>query len=69
MFIKSFSNYNGYRSSTSYGDSLPGGWEVAYTKDSKKYYVDHNTNTTHWFHPFENEALPPGWEQGIGYSL
>ena len=37
---------------------------MAYTNDNKKYYVDHNTNTTHWFHPLEQEALPPGWEQG-----
>ena len=48
---------------------MPGGWEVAYTGDNKKYYVDHNTNTTHWFHPFETEALPPGWEQGNFYGF
>jgi len=50
-------------SNGSFNNGLPGGWEVAYTNDSKKYYVDHNTNTTHWFHPLEQEALPPGWEQ------
>jgi len=62
---KSNSNGSDYgnRTTKSIGDTLPGGWEVAYTGDNKKYYVDHNTNTTHWFHPFETEALPPGWEQ------
>ena len=56
-------------SNGSFNNGLPGGWEVAYTNDSKKYYVDHNTNTTHWFHPLEQEALPPGWEQGLSFFL
>lgn len=29
----------------------------------RKYYIDHNTNTTHWSHPLEREGLPPGWER------
>lgn len=39
---------------------LPPGWEIRYTTagPSRKYYVDHNTQTTHWDPP-----LPPGWEQ------
>lgn len=42
---------------------LPEGWEIRYTTlsstgQSRKYYVDHNTQTTHWDPP-----LPPGWEQ------
>jgi len=42
---------------------LPPGWEIRYTTLSstgapRKYYVDHNTQTTHWDPP-----LPPGWEQ------
>lgn len=28
-----------------------------------RYYIDHNTNTTHWSHPLEREGLPPGWER------
>ena len=66
-FQKIFSQRNYHQktnSNGSFNNGLPGGWEVAYTNDSKKYYVDHNTNTTHWFHPLEQEALPPGWEQG-----
>lgn len=42
---------------------LPPGWEIRYTTlsttgASRKYYVDHNTQTTHWEPP-----LPPGWEE------
>lgn len=42
---------------------LPPGWEIRYTTISstgapRKYYVDHNTQTTHWDPP-----LPPGWEE------
>lgn len=39
---------------------LPPGWEIKYTEHPpvRKYYVDHNTKTTHWDPP-----LPPGWEQ------
>lgn len=41
---------------------LPQGWEIRYTTlesgGQRKYYVDHNTQTTHWELP-----LPPGWEQ------
>ncbi|XP_070605208.1 protein salvador homolog 1 isoform X1 [Erythrolamprus reginae] len=42
---------------------LPPGWSVDWTLRGRKYYIDHNTNTTHWSHPFEREGLPPGWER------
>lgn len=42
---------------------LPSGWTVAFTMRGRKYYVDHNTKTTHWSHPFETEGLPTGWEK------
>lgn len=42
---------------------LPAGWSVDWTIRGRKYYIDHNTNTTHWSHPLEREGLPPGWER------
>uniref|UniRef100_A0A4W5K075 Protein salvador homolog 1 n=1 Tax=Hucho hucho TaxID=62062 RepID=A0A4W5K075_9TELE len=42
---------------------LPRGWTVDWTIRGRKYYIDHNTNTTHWSHPLEREGLPPGWEK------
>lgn len=38
----------------------------------RKYYIDHNTATTHWSHPLERDALPLFWQrvespQGIYY--
>ncbi|KAJ3613310.1 hypothetical protein NHX12_019560 [Muraenolepis orangiensis] len=42
---------------------LPGGWTVNWTIRGRKYYIDHNTNTTHWSHPLERAGLPPGWEK------
>ncbi|KAM9294242.1 protein salvador homolog 1 [Gastrophryne carolinensis] len=42
---------------------LPLGWTVDWTIRGRKYYIDHNTNTTHWSHPLEREGLPPGWER------
>lgn len=29
----------------------------------RRYYIDHNTKTTHWSHPYEKEGLPTGWER------
>jgi len=29
----------------------------------RKYFIDHNTKTTHWSHPLETEGLPAGWEK------
>ncbi|XP_067895189.1 protein salvador homolog 1 isoform X1 [Heterodontus francisci] len=42
---------------------LPLGWSADWTIRGRKYYIDHNTNTTHWSHPLEREGLPPGWER------
>lgn len=42
---------------------LPTGWTVDWTIRGRKYYIDHNTNTTHWSHPLEREGLPLGWEK------
>uniref|UniRef100_T1JJ13 Protein salvador homolog 1 n=1 Tax=Strigamia maritima TaxID=126957 RepID=T1JJ13_STRMM len=42
---------------------LPPGWLVDYTLRGRKYYIDHNTKTTHWSHPLEKEGLPTGWER------
>ncbi|XP_054893977.1 protein salvador homolog 1 [Poeciliopsis prolifica] len=44
-------------------DLLPAGWAVDWTVGGRKYYIDHNTNTTHWSHPLEKEGLPAGWEK------
>lgn len=43
--------------------SLPPGWSLDWTVRGRKYYIDHNTQTTHWSHPFEKESLPFGWER------
>ncbi|XP_059350193.1 protein salvador homolog 1-like isoform X1 [Daphnia carinata] len=42
---------------------LPPGWSIDYTLRGRKYYIDHNTQTTHWSHPLEKEGLPTGWER------
>ncbi|XP_063222216.1 protein salvador homolog 1 isoform X2 [Bacillus rossius redtenbacheri] len=42
---------------------LPPGWSIDYTMRGRKYYIDHNTKTTHWSHPLEKEGLPTGWER------
>lgn len=42
---------------------LPPGWSVDFTLRGRKYYIDHNTKTTHWSHPLEKEGLPTGWER------
>ena len=44
-------------------EQLPAGWSVDYTVHGRKYYVDHNTMTTHWSHPYEQDSLPFGWEK------
>ncbi|XP_013409201.1 membrane-associated guanylate kinase, WW and PDZ domain-containing protein 2, partial [Lingula anatina] len=30
---------------------MPPNWEVAYTEEGNPYYIDHNTETTHWLDP------------------
>lgn len=42
---------------------LPSGWSVDWTVRGRKYYIDHNTQTTHWSHPLEKESLPTGWHR------
>jgi len=42
---------------------LPQGWSVGWTMRGRKYFIDHNTKTTHWSHPLETDGLPAGWEQ------
>ena len=42
---------------------LPPGWSVDYTMRGRRYYMDHNTKTTHWSHPLESEGLPTGWNR------
>uniref|UniRef100_A0A336KH11 CSON002510 protein n=1 Tax=Culicoides sonorensis TaxID=179676 RepID=A0A336KH11_CULSO len=42
---------------------LPPGWTVDQTIRGRKYYIDHNTKTTHWSHPLEGEGLPTGWQR------
>uniref|UniRef100_A0A1B6K8H7 WW domain-containing protein n=1 Tax=Graphocephala atropunctata TaxID=36148 RepID=A0A1B6K8H7_9HEMI len=42
---------------------LPPGWSIDFTLRGRKYYIDHNTKTTHWSHPLEKEGLPTGWER------
>lgn len=45
------------------GLPLPPGWSVGWTMRGRKYFIDHNTKTTHWSHPLETEGLPAGWEK------
>lgn len=55
-----------YKSSTEDGDEelpLPPGWSIDYTLRGRKYYIDHNTKTTHWSHPLEGDGLPHGWQR------
>ena len=44
-------------------EQLPNGWSVDWTLNGRKYFIDHNTQTTHWSHPLEKESLPLGWEK------
>ncbi|KAJ8081763.1 hypothetical protein PM082_007609 [Marasmius tenuissimus] len=45
---------------------LPEGWEMRIDDEQRKYFLDHNTQTTTWVDPrlasVTNEGLPPGWE-------
>lgn len=42
---------------------LPAGWSADFTMRGRKYFIDHNTKTTHWSHPLATEGLPTGWER------
>ena len=52
-----------YREDDAGHHMLPQGWSVGFTMRGRKYFIDHNTKTTHWSHPFEKEGLPAGWEK------
>jgi hypothetical protein len=45
---------------------LPPGWQVAYTNEGQMYYVDHNTQTTHWTLPAYIAAAAGGYGRGGG---
>lgn len=74
--IKSTPNNDGPHPSSSVSPhALPQGWELATTSEGRIYYIDHNTHTTHWYHPLsrdyieqgvrevpEGEPLHSGWE-------
>uniref|UniRef100_A0A023F866 Putative scaffold protein salvador n=3 Tax=Triatoma infestans TaxID=30076 RepID=A0A023F866_TRIIF len=60
----SHSQLNMTQSQPDTGDlPLPPGWTTDFTLRGRKYYIDHNTKTTHWSHPLEKEGLPTGWER------
>ena len=40
-------------------ERLPPGWEVRYTPDRRKYYVNHNNKTTSWTLPTVNGVTSP----------
>ena len=56
-------DYLDMQASSSPEPPLPLGWSVGYTLRGRRYYIDHNTKTTHWSHPLEEEGLPTGWEK------
>ncbi|XP_047994199.1 protein salvador homolog 1 isoform X1 [Leguminivora glycinivorella] len=40
---------------------LPPGWSADRTLRGRRYYMDHNTQTTHWTHPLE--SVPQPWQK------
>lgn len=42
---------NDFLEAKSNKDRLPNGWEIQTTPEGKPYYIDHNTQTTHWEPP------------------
>lgn len=40
---------------------LPPGWSADRTLRGRRYYMDHNTQTTHWTHPLD--SVPQGWQR------
>ena len=61
--IKRPINKNQIKIDQDLNDQLPNGWSVDWTMNGSKYYIDHNTQTTHWSHPLEIQNLPLGWEK------
>jgi len=39
------------------GGPLPQGWSVGWTVRGRKYFIDHNTRSTHWARPQEGEEV------------
>ena len=50
---------------------LPDGWEPRVTKEGRKFYVDHNTKSTHWELPkaLVKKASPVGVDAGAAASF
>ena len=48
------------------GDDLPLGWTVDCTQNGLTYYIDHNTETTHWNHPKFANKLGENHEKLMG---
>ena len=48
---------------------LPPGWQVAYTNEGQMYYVDHNTQTTHWQLPAYAQASMAYGRGGMGGDM
>jgi hypothetical protein len=42
-------------------ETLPPGWQVAWTSNGEKYYVDHVAQTTHWTIPPHLQQQPPSY--------
>ena len=66
IFNGNFSLFLSVVTSGGYGAEeipLPPGWSIDWTMGGRKYYIDHNTQATHWSHPLEKESLPYGWER------
>lgn len=60
--MRSEQNETFYVNSDSEEENLPKGWSVNWA-NGRKYYIDHNTQTSSWTHPLEIENLPVGWEK------
>uniref|UniRef100_A0A914KNL1 WW domain-containing protein n=1 Tax=Meloidogyne incognita TaxID=6306 RepID=A0A914KNL1_MELIC len=45
--------------SASSGRPLPPNWEISYTENGEKFFIDHNTGTTTWDDPRESMSTTP----------
>jgi hypothetical protein len=61
-----FSFESGLMVTTPLSLQLPAGWEKKITPDGQIYYVDHNTQSTHWDPPAA-AAAPAQPSQAVGY--
>jgi len=51
---------------------LPDGWEPRVTKEGRKFYVDHNTKSTHWELPktlVKKQTVPASVDAGAAASF